>query len=735
MELSDYAKSILEKRYFLKDEYGKCIEDWDGLCTRVVNAVLKSEEGSSCGIDTLYLKFGTPLQTYDMIHDLIFLPNSPALMNAGKPDGQLSACFVLPIEDSMEGIFDTIKNAAIIHKSGGGTGFNFSKIRPKGSKVKTTGGVASGPLSFLKVFNSATEAVKQGGTRRGANMGILNVDHLDILDWISCKKDTSDITNFNLSIGVTKAFMDAVQNNHNKFTPNHDISAQHIWKLLIERAWLNGEPGIIFLDRVDEFNPTPELGPLDTTNPCGEVPLLPFEACNIGSINLAKIESEEHLRKVVRYAIRFLDCLVDASVYPLPQITEAVRRTRKIGLGVMGFADYLINQGVSYTSGEAVSIAKNLMTIIHDEAMYSSQELGKIKGFAPYYKEFPDTKHYPRRRNCTTTCIAPTGTISIIAGCSSGIEPLFGLVETRHQADMVTTIVNHGFQAILTYNNTPGIQSILEEVEKSGTCQHITGLSQSIKDMFVTAHDISPKQHVEIQAAFQSKTCNAVSKTINLPSSATVKDVDTIFKLAYNLGCKGVTVYRDGTRKDQTIQTTKKESIDSDDSSHPADMVKVSPSSIPSIRTPRERPMETYGVTLKTEIGCGKLYITANSDAEGLCEVFTNNGRGGGCHSQSEAISRLVSLCLRSRVSVESITDQLIGIKCPSTTKVKGLKALSCPDAIGRLLAKIEKSNTIVVLEDVPDSQNMVLCRNCGHSLVHESGCTICRNCGESKCS
>jgi ribonucleoside-diphosphate reductase alpha chain len=740
MALSENAVKVLEKRYLARDESGNLIENPDEMFKRVAHAIAEAD-----------LKYfteeevsRTETEFYNMMSNLEFLPNSPTLMNAGRPLGQLSACFVLPIDDSMEAIFEAIKNAALIHKSGGGTGFSFSKIRPAGSVVKTTGGVASGPISFMKVFNSATEAVKQGGTRRGANMGILRVDHPDIREFITCKQDNKEITNFNISIGVTEDFMEAVENNA-EYELIHPKSkrivkkenARDIFDMIVTNAWNNGEPGIIFLDRINRTNTVPGAGEIESTNPCGEQPLLPYESCNLGSINLMEMMNEtgtsfnyDKLRETIRKAVHFLDNVIDVSVYPHPMITERTKATRKIGLGVMGWADALYKMEIAYNSMEALELGRSLMKFLDGESKKASMNLAQIKGVFPYY----DMSIFKDRdiliRNATTTTIAPTGTLSIIAGVSSGVEPVFGLSFIRNIMDDEEMVEGNAvFEKHLVENGSYSTE-LMKEIALSGTIAGIDEIDEETKRIFVTAHDISPEWHIKMQAVFQEYTDNAVSKTVNLRKEATKDDVSEVFLKAYSLGCKGVTLYRDGSRDYQVLniggvnkalQTGEK-------------------------LKPRERPEVTTGFTQKVKIGCGNLYITVNYDENGkICEVFTNTGRNGGCPSQSEATSRLVSIALRSGVDTKAIVEQLKGIRCPSTIRQKDLKVLSCPDAIGRLIEKVDQMNHHELPEEVTEESpeievtmtvggNTATCPECGHSVEHEGGCVICRNCGYSKC-
>ena len=763
MSLSENAIKVLEKRYFAKDENGNLLEDAEGMFRRVAKAVAEAD-----------LKYTTPdavkdieNQFYDMMYSLEFLPNSPTLMNAGRPLGQLSACFVLPVEDSMEAIFEAIKNAALIHKSGGGTGFSFSRLRPKGASVNSTGGVASGPISFMKVFNAATEAVKQGGTRRGANMGILRVDHPDILEFITCKSDNSEITNFNISVGITEEFMKAVENNkdYNLIDP-HDgkiagkLNAAKVFNLIVEMAWKNGEPGIIFLDRLNKDNVTPELGTIESTNPCGEQPLLPYEACNLGSINLSimvkkkgsKLEIDyNRIENTVKKAVHFLDNVIEVNKYPLPEIDKMTRGTRKIGLGIMGWADLLCKLGIPYNSQDAVNLAEKVMKFIQDKSKEASMELAETRGVFPYFDKSIYSDKGMKIRNATTTTIAPTGTLSIIAGVSSGIEPIFALSYIRNVMDNDELIeVNPIFKEV-AMNQDFYSDDLMRKIAKKGTIQGIPEIPKKVQEVFVTSHDISPEWHVKMQAAFQKYTDNAVSKTVNLRHDATLDDVREVFLNAYTANCKGVTIYRDGSRDLQVLNIGK---VKGKDNEKQAPEEKEAPSAYKI--TPRPRPDITTGFTEKVKIGCGNLYITVNYDENGICEVFTNLGRAGGCPSQSEATSRLVSIALRSGMDVNAIVEQLKGIRCATTIRQKGLKVMSCPDAIGKVIEKVMKLQNIrreEVSSDICDMElneamtgtpqrniddanpnKMAVCPECGKAVEHEGGCVVCRNCGYSKC-
>ncbi|MCB5262498.1 MAG: vitamin B12-dependent ribonucleotide reductase [Candidatus Cloacimonetes bacterium] len=751
MHLSDNAQIVLQKRYYRKDENGDFIEDWAALVDRVASNIAGGDK-------ELQEKFYALLDSGD------FLPNSPTLMNAGADLQQLSACFVLPIEDSMESIFETVKNAALIHKSGGGTGFSFSRLREANARVRSTNGVSSGPISFMKVFNSATDAVKQGGTRRGANMAILSVDHPQIMDFITCKKDPNDLTNFNISVALTEAFMRAVSEDkeYDLISPHNgkvagQLSASKVFELIVEMAHKNGEPGIVFLDRINQVNPTPALGEIESTNPCGEQPLLPNEACNLGSINLAALATEDdlnwaRLKEVVRDSVDFLDCVIDQSKYPLETIAEMSRSNRKIGLGVMGWADLLYQLKIPYMSQEAVDLAERVMEYIDFEAKTRSMELALQKGSFPNFPEsiyaqgelnregkYCDWAKLARDiqqnglRNATLTTIAPTGTISMIADTSSGVEPQFSLVYIKSVMDTEKLLyVNKWFEAALEEWNLL-TQELLEEVSQSGSVAHMSDVPGELQEIFQTAHDIDPAWHIRMQAAFQKYTDNAVSKTINFPNNARIEDIREAYLLAYRLGCKGVTVYRDGSRDNQVL------SVGTGSQQKSSEERKVAP---------RQRPEVTHGVTQRLETGCGHMYVTINTDSQGACEAFVQMGKVGGCASaQLEAIARLASLALRSRIKIEAIIRQLKGIRCQSPMWHKGKMITSCGDAVGQALENFLsmhvngelksisiKAEQDSALADSKPKAQVATCPDCGSGIEHVEGCLKCPSCGWSKC-
>ncbi len=565
-ELSDNAITVLRRRYLKKDEDGSAIETPEEMFKRVASNIASADELYD-GKDVKK----TEEDFYRIMTNLEFLPNSPTLMNAGTELQQLAACFVLPVEDSIEGIFETLKNAALIHQSGGGTGFSFSHLRPKGDIVKSTGGIASGPVSFMKVFDAATQAIKQGGKRRGANMGTLRVDHPDIIEFITVKKDTRILTNFNISVAVTEEFIDALKEGekYNLISPRTNeivgkLNAEEVFDLMVEMAWSTGDPGIIFLDRINKDNPTPQLGEMESTNPCGEQPLLPYEACNLGSINLSKMVKNgeidfEKLGEVVDISIKFLDNVIDKNEFPLDSIKEVVKGNRKIGLGVMGFADMLVKLRIPYNSEKALEIAERVMKFISERGKRKSMEIAKERGpFSNYEESIKYDPDMEKVRNSTRTTVAPTGTISIIAGCSSGIEPFYAISYVRRVLDDERLYeVNHLFEEIAKergfYN-----EELMEKIAEKGSVKGMSAVPEDIQELFVTAYDISPEWQVKMQAAFQKYVDNAVSKTVNLPQEATKDDVRRIFLLAYELGCKGITVYRDKSKEEQTLAIEEK---------------------------------------------------------------------------------------------------------------------------------------------------------------------------------
>jgi len=750
--LTENALHVLEKRYLKKDKSGKVIETPSELFRRVAATIAAA--------DLIYNPNGDITareeEFFQVMMNLDFLPNSPTLMNAGRELGQLSACFVLPVEDSMESIFDAVKYTALIHKSGGGTGFSFSRLRPEKDRVGSTGGIASGPVSFIRAFDTATDVIKQGGMRRGANMGILSIDHPDILRFITAKEDMVSLTNFNLSVAVTREFMEAVKagTEYNLINPhNHEIAgklnAREVFDKIVDGAWRTGDPGIIFIDRINQDNPTPKLGKIESTNPCGEQPLLPYESCNLGSLNLARMVKKNgekyeidwpKVAKTVYTAVHFLDNVIDVNKFPLPQIEKRTRETRKIGLGVMGFADMLLQLGIPYNSDEGLKTASEIMHFINDEALLASQELGAERGVFPAFEgSIYDVSNGPRVRNAARTTIAPTGTLSIIAGCSSGIEPLFALSFTKNILDGSHLVeVNPYFENIAKQGGVYSAE-LMQKLAEGTHLNEIEGIPDEIKRVYVTAHEISPECHVKMQSAFQKSTDNAVSKTVNFPKEATREDVANVYMLAYEEGLKGITIYRDGSREDQVLTTGKEKKT----------AVSAPPASVAVSRTPRQRAKVTTGITEKVTTGCGNIYITVNSDDQGICEVFSHLGKAGGCAvAQLEATCRLISLALRAGVDVDSVVKQLRGIRCPSIAWENGKSVLSCADAIASVLEKYtsaaknnngngnghneqEKSK----VQDFGLVKNTAgQCPECANLLVYAEGCFVCPGCGYTKC-
>ncbi|MBI5233710.1 MAG: vitamin B12-dependent ribonucleotide reductase [Deltaproteobacteria bacterium] len=776
VELTENALKVLEKRYLKKDEQGRPIESPHDMFTRVSLNIASAERfhDPDADIEKVAGEF------YDAMVSLEFLPNSPTLMNAGRDLQQLSACFVLPVEDSMESIFEAVKHTALIHKSGGGTGFSFSRLRPSGDMVGSTSGISSGPISFMTVFDSATEAIKQGGTRRGANMGILRVDHPDIMSFITCKADSSRLNNFNISVAITEAFMEAVKKDaeYELLSPRTGkaaglLKAREVFGKIVEMAWRNGDPGIIFIDRINDDNPTPHVGRIEATNPCGEQPLLPYESCNLGSINLSRMVKTSpdmgaevdwsRLKRITRLAVRFLDNVIDMNCYPIPEIEAITKANRKIGLGVMGFADMLIRLGVPYNSDEGIEIGRKVMRFIQDNGREATAELASIRGVFPNFKGSMYDKKGLEVRNATVTTIAPTGTISIIAGCSSGIEPLFALAFTRNVMEGAElTEVNPLFEE---YSIKYGFDDplIMKRVANTGGLKDILPIPDEIKDVFVTAHEITPEWHIKMQAVFQEYTDNAVSKTVNFSNHAKTDDVAEVYLLAYQLGCKGVTVYRDGSREVQVLTrgNEKKEE-------------KARPLAADETVRPKPRSEVAFGITRKIKTGCGNLYVTINQDEEGRpFEIFTQIGKGGGCAaSQCEAIGRMTSLALRSGVEPNDIIRQMRGISCHRPDGFGSNTVYSCSDALAQALEwylgykRAVSDSAVMGYNNVAETTRAIeaeeammepvkkftkrvgttlklvtseflkrgACPDCGGTVEHQDGCVVCRGCGYSEC-
>jgi len=749
----DISSVVLAERYLMKDEQGRIVETPEQMYRRVAQAVAKAElkhGAADSDVKSIADEF------FKIMANGLFLPNSPTLMNAGREDGMLSACFVLPIEDSIDAIFEAVKQTALIQKAGGGTGFSLDKLRPTGDIVRSSGGKTSGPISFWRVFSQTTEAIQQGAFRRGANMAMMSIDHPDILKFITAKRNHDEFTNFNISVKVSNAFLEKLRKepdtshivtnprtrkdyviprsvNIDSYTiddllPAGNVEAEcctvrDVWEMIVANAYATGEPGLCFIDRINEDNPTPNLGKIEATNPCGEQPLLPYEACNLVSINVARFVTEDttdldwdSLAKTVELAVRFLDDVIDVSYWPVPQICEITLGNRKIGLGIMGFADALILLGIRYDSEEAVALAEKLACFIQEHAHDASDQLAAERGkFPNWVGSTWDTKYHRPMRGAACTTIAPTGTISLIAGCNGGIEPIFSIVSRRNILDGKEFV--HLAQVIEDLGDKEGWLSdgVRHRLVNGASPKDISEIPKRIANALVTAHEISPQWHVRIQASFQKYTDNAVSKTVNLPEDATIEDVDKVFHLAHELGCKGVTVYRNGARPHQVITAAHTTSY-------------VGSAAI----VPRPRTNKTKGETIKFRMGCGTLFVTVNKDDGGLCEVFANLGKAGGCPSQSEATARVLSVALRSGIDPAILIEQLKGIRCLSTLARrkdnKNIDVLSCPDAIARAIEDVMHNAS-----DLISPVHANICPDCGLPLHKEAGCFVCV-CGYSKC-
>ncbi len=818
--LSENARTVLSRRYLKKNEEGEPVETPEVMFWRVARVIADEDRrygASEAAVEELARQF------YELMTTGQFEPNSPTLMNAGRPLGQLSACFVLPVDDALSngksGIYDTLKGMALVHQSGGGTGFSFSRLRPTGDTVRSTMGVASGPVSFMRLYDASTEVVKQGGTRRGANMGILRVDHPDIREFIACKDDTSQVTNFNISVGVTDAFMDAVAEgaSYDLLSPRTgevigQEDAREVFEMVVQGAWKTGEPGVFFIDRANEYNPVPALGSYEATNPCGEQPLLPYDVCNLGSVNVGGFVKEdrvgkgpateavdwEGLRQVVHLSTHFLDNVIDANRYPLRDIHDLAQKIRRIGLGVMGWADLLVRLRVRYSSEEGVELGRKLMAFVDEESKVASEKLAAARGAFPEWERSiwgpdetcarrPDgSRIRPERmlRNCNLTTVAPTGTISIIAGCSSGIEPLFAVAFMRNQAGVLMPDVNPDFVEVAKEEGWYA-EELMERIAEEGHI-HFDEVPRDVQDIFVTAHDITPEWHVRMQAAFQAHTDSAISKTTNFPQEAREADVREIYELAYSLDCKGVTVYRDGSRPHQVLSTGKtgkeetpapppgweeKEAAleqalaDAREEAHRlrveldgvAEARQVEDAVARAGRNKRQRPSILKGRTIKMNSPLGDLYVTINEDQTGRAfEVFCTLGKAGGAAmADSEAIGRLVSLSLRSGIPITAVRDQLRGISCDRAVGIGPNKVLSAPDAVAQaidhyleekegvqeelpILSGSSPSGTrqsVASTSPVVEESFLGSCPDCGTGqLAYEEGCMKCHVCGYSEC-
>lgn len=775
--LSDNAKEILEKRYLKKDADGKPAEKPEDMFVRVADFISQADGNYEKTKDNVK---DTAIEFYNLMVDLDFLPNSPTLRGAGRSIHQLSACFVLPVEDSMEGIFTTLKNMALVHKGGGGTGFSFGRLRPSGARVGSTSGVAGGPLSFMQIFNTTGGELMQGGTRVGANMGILPVHHPDILDFIDAKQDNKSYQNFNLSVSITDDFMKRMEKgeDYDLINPKDkkvvgSLNAKEVFEKMVNNAWKNGDPGVIFIDKINKDNATPKLGEIESTNPCGEQPLLPYESCNLGSINLSnmlkgKDVNWDHLKETTHRAVHFLDNVIDMNNYVIPEIELVTKGNRKIGLGVMGWADMLIRLGIPYNSDEATKLGEKVMKFVKDEAHKASRALAEVRGVFPNWKDSVWADKKIKMRNAAVTTIAPTGTLSMIGNCSGGIEPLFAVAYSKKSlytkegtAKVEQFFVNPLFEYYAKKEKFWS-DELVKKVAKTNSIQDIQEIPAKWRKVFVTSHDIKPEWHIRMQAAFQKYTENAVSKTINFPNDATVDDVRQTYLLSYKTGCKGITIYRDGS-KDMQVFTT--EATYKKDEPKPAEVLP------PRQIEPRKRPKVVRGVTEKMKTGCGSLYVTINFDEQGPFEVFTAMGKAGGCaSSQLEALSRILSSSLRAGLSVKEIIDQMRGIRCPSPIWQDGELVLSCSDAIAKVLEthciinnqpglfgdvnnalnlQLEDKKELVDEnkkdflhelatkqpgETTSSTKTMATCPDCGSSLEHKEGCLLCNVCGFSKC-
>ena len=818
--LSQNARTVLGKRYLVRDERGEPVETPEDLFWRVATVVAEADRryGASEGaVGTVAEEF------YALMTQRRFVPNSPTLMNAGRPLGQLSACFVLPVEDALSngqnGIYDTLRSMALIHQSGGGTGFGFSRIRPKGSMVRSTTGVASGPVSFMKLYDASTDAVKQGGTRRGANMGILRVDHPDIMEFITCKEDLTQVTNFNISVAVTAKFMEAVRTGSEYDLVNPvtkqivgQLDARAVWEKMIDGAWRTGEPGVFFVDEANRYNPVPHLGSYEATNPCGEQPLLPYDVCNLGSINVGYYVHDgvmdwDAFKRDIQLSTHFLDNIIDVNKYPLPEIDALSKRIRRIGLGIMGFADMLVRLGIAYDTPEGVEMGRRLMDFVDVESKKESERLAKERGPFPEWARSiwgPDEtcardadgkriRPMQMLRNCNVTTVAPTGTISIIAGCSSGLEPLFAVAFMRNQAGVMMPDVNEDFVAIAKREGWYS-DALMERIAREGRVD-FPEVPARWQRVFVTANAIAPEWHIRMQAAFQLHCDSAISKTTNFSHVATRDDVRTIYELAYALKCKGVTVYRDGSRDNQVLSTgaTEKAKAEREGGGAPdkrqlgelqgtiaelrAELERTRKALFDAEaentqrRLKRARPDRLRGTTIRKETPLGTMFVNITEDDRGQpFEVFLTLGKAGGsAMADAEAMGRLISLALRSGIPLMELHRQLRGISSDRAVGLGPHKVLSVPDAIGIALEEWWREKQGVQQELLPDAGSrqampaseristapaeqgaqmqfgmsggytneqafMGTCPDCGSQLEFAEGCVKCHVCGFSEC-
>ena len=755
--LTQNARTVLEKRYLIKNEKGKPVETPEDLFWRVATVVAEADGrygATDKAVETVAEEF------YFLMTQRRFEPNSPTLMNAGRPLGQLSACFVLPVEDALSnkknGIYDTLGAMALIHQSGGGTGFSFSRLRAKGSMVRSTTGVASGPISFMKLYDASTDAVKQGGTRRGANMGILRVDHPDIMEFITCKEDLTQVTNFNISVAVTKKFMEAVKSgaNYDLIDPSSgkvvgQLDAQTVWNKMIDGAWRTGEPGVFFIDEANRYNPVPHLGNYEATNPCGEQPLLPYDVCNLGSINVGHYVRDgkmdwDSFRKDIHLSTHFLDNIIDVNKYPLAEIDSLSKRIRRIGLGVMGFADALVRLGIAYDSPEGVAFGKKVMEFVDVEGKKESERLAKERGPFPEWARSiwgPDEtcardengqriRPMQMLRNCNVTTVAPTGTISIIAGCSSGLEPLFAVAFMRNQAGVMMPDVNEDFVAIAKAEGWYS-DELMERIAKTGSVEH-KEVPAKWQKVFITANAIAPEWHIKMQAAFQQHCDSAISKTTNFAYTASKEDVRKIYELAYEMNCKGVTVYRDGSRDNQVLSTgATAEAAAKRSEPTPAERSELGDlrgelaeanAEIERLkkllyeaeaenlqrRQKRSRPDKLRGTTIRKETPLGTMFVNITEDEKAQpFQVFVMLGKAGGsAMADAEAMGRLISLALRSGIPMAQIHRQLRGISSDRAVGFGPNKVLSVPDAIGIALEDWTRDRVVGVQQELMPEVN-----------------------------
>ncbi|HYS19845.1 MAG TPA: vitamin B12-dependent ribonucleotide reductase [Gemmatimonadales bacterium] len=811
LELSPNALTVLERRYLVKDEAGRPAEPPADLFWRVARTIAAPDAAYGASPQAV-AALGEAF--FNLMATRVWMPNSPTLMNAGRPLGQLSACFVLPVEDALSngesGIYDTLRAMALVHQSGGGTGFAFSRLRPKNDVVRSTMGVASGPISFMKLYDASTDVVKQGGTRRGANMGILRVDHPDILEFISCKDDLTQVTNFNISVAVTDAFMQAVEQGagYDLIHPRTGgvvgrLDARDVFRKIVHGAWKTGEPGVFFIDRANRYNPVPHLGRYEATNPCGEQPLLPYDVCNLGSINVGLFVKDgdvdwARLAAAVHLCTHFLDNVIDANRYPLAEIDALAKRIRRIGLGIMGWADLLVRLGIPYDSEAGVALGRRLMQFVDEESKRASEKLAEQRGVFPEWERSiwgPDAscargpagervRPMRRLRNCNLTTVAPTGTISIIAGCSSGIEPLFAVAFMRNQAGVLMADVNEDFVAIAKQEGWYS-DALVEQIGAAGHI-HFDHVPAKWQRVFVTAHDVTPEWHIRMQGAFQEFTDSAISKTCNFPHEATEEDVEQIYRLAFQLGCKGVTVYRDGAREGQVLST-------GSTAKKPQQTTEAVPGKLAEAlgrlaeleaelertrsqlheseaenlqrRAKRSRPDLLRGMTRRIETPLGTMYVTITEDEKGQpFEVFITLGKAGApIMADVEAVGRLISLALRSGIPMREIHRQLRGISSDRVVGLGPTKVMSVPDAIGIAIEKwmqekqgvqqdllagagdavagvparevIAGQDGAAVLRARDTDQDFIgACPDCGSQLAFIEGCATCHVCGFSEC-